>query len=304
MASYHLKLEEPLGVGIRRVVGTETAAAIAELDDNPDPHEAVHEARKHCKKVRAALRLVRGALSGQYTQENRCFRDAAREISDVRDAQAMLETLDDLAGEDLPLDAERLSGLRRQFEHRRDQLLASLRARGVFAELSATLREAKRRTHDWSLSAPDFDAAAGDLARVYRRGRKGLRRARRSGRTEDLHEWRKRTKYLRYQLMLLKKTCPDMVNAHVDLLHAVTDYQGFDHDLAVLNATLLDPQLVPPASPEGRRLQAYFDERRERTRQGLWPLGEQAFAESAGAFVERLRRYWKSAAAAGTGYGG
>jgi CHAD domain-containing protein len=59
--------------------------------------EAVHEVRKCFKKARAALRLARDDLGEDvYRQENACFRDAARPLTEVRDAEVMLETWDDL----------------------------------------------------------------------------------------------------------------------------------------------------------------------------------------------------------------
>ena len=57
----------------------------------------MHEARKDMKKLRALLRLVRGELGDRvYAFENTCFRDTARELSGVRDADVMLATLGDL----------------------------------------------------------------------------------------------------------------------------------------------------------------------------------------------------------------
>ena len=60
--------------------------------------EAVHEARKDLKKLRSALKLVRPVLGEKaYRRENERFRDVARELSDVRDAQVRAETVEGLA---------------------------------------------------------------------------------------------------------------------------------------------------------------------------------------------------------------
>jgi CHAD domain-containing protein len=59
--------------------------------------ESIHEARKCFKKIRAAFRLVRGAIGDDgYTAGNRCFRDAGRKLSAVRGSGVMIETLEDL----------------------------------------------------------------------------------------------------------------------------------------------------------------------------------------------------------------
>ena len=97
--AYRLKEDEPLPDGIARVARGRIDHAIDELRGKTDstPVEAVHEARKDMKKLRALLRLARGELGRQtYDRENACFRDAARELAGQRDADVMLETLDRL----------------------------------------------------------------------------------------------------------------------------------------------------------------------------------------------------------------
>ena len=80
--------------------------------------EAVHEARKSFKKVRALLRLVRPVIPAQhYRQENTACRDAARPLTEVRDAKVLIETLDQLAQHF----ADRIRG--RSFASVREELL-------------------------------------------------------------------------------------------------------------------------------------------------------------------------------------
>jgi len=57
----------------------------------------VHGARKQLKKGRADLRLLRKALGSQtYAYENTALRDVARPLTTVRDARALMDTLDTL----------------------------------------------------------------------------------------------------------------------------------------------------------------------------------------------------------------
>ena len=62
--AYRLKEDEPLPDGIARVARGRIDHAIDELRGKTDstPVEAVHEARKDMKKLRALLRLARGEL--------------------------------------------------------------------------------------------------------------------------------------------------------------------------------------------------------------------------------------------------
>ena len=58
--SYRLEPQEPLGAGIKRIAREQIDQALEQLTANPENRdEAVHDARKRFKKIRAALRLVR-----------------------------------------------------------------------------------------------------------------------------------------------------------------------------------------------------------------------------------------------------
>ena len=87
---YRLAKDEPLGRGLRRIAGEQLDAAVADLETcRPDPQEAVHDARKRLKKVRAVLRLARGEVDQAfYTLENARFRDVGRALAPFRDAHA------------------------------------------------------------------------------------------------------------------------------------------------------------------------------------------------------------------------
>ena len=94
---YHFLENEPVDVGIKRIVREQIDRAMVEIDNaEPGPHETVHQVRKRCKKVRAMLRLVRTQFQLTYDQENAWYRDAARELSDVRDTQSRIECYDEL----------------------------------------------------------------------------------------------------------------------------------------------------------------------------------------------------------------
>ena len=60
-----------------------------------DVDATVHALRKSCKKLRGLIRLVRPAFD-DYQAENAAFRDAARNLSSLRDGGVLIETYDDL----------------------------------------------------------------------------------------------------------------------------------------------------------------------------------------------------------------
>src|SRR5262245_34387092 len=98
--SFALRLDESLHTGLRRIARKEMEDARAYVTQtaNGSRDEAVHEARKCCKKLRAILRLVRPAIGErQYRYENIAYRDAARPLTAVRDAKILVESVDKLS---------------------------------------------------------------------------------------------------------------------------------------------------------------------------------------------------------------
>src|SRR5205085_5914300 len=93
--SYELCPDEALADGVRRISREQITKAIdvasgtIQTDDTP-----VHQTRKYLKRARAALRLVRKEIGRSlFRQQDHRLRDAARLISDVRDAEVRLETV-------------------------------------------------------------------------------------------------------------------------------------------------------------------------------------------------------------------
>ena len=88
---------------VRRVARERLDDAVETLDqlsegDASAIEEGVHDVRKRCKEVRALARLVRGPLGNEFERFNVIVRDAADVLAPIRDAQAVLATLDDLRG--------------------------------------------------------------------------------------------------------------------------------------------------------------------------------------------------------------
>ena len=80
--AYHLKRSESVAEGIRRIAREEIESAADQLSKgHRDRDEAIHEARKSIKKVRAVLRLVHPELGDTYYQESSYLRDVGRKLS-------------------------------------------------------------------------------------------------------------------------------------------------------------------------------------------------------------------------------
>ena len=284
--AYRLKEGEPLPEAIARVARGRIDHAIDELRGKTDstPVEAVHEARKDMKKLRALLRLARGELGGQvYARENACFRDAAGELAGQRDADVMLETLKGLT----LLPAGEAWEMRKRIQADRERNGGGGSDRTAVARSAAAiLKEARGRVKDWPLERDSFDALAKGLEKTYRRGRDEFRGAMDEPTDEALHEWRKRVKYLWYHHTLLRSLWPPVMEAAGDEAHALSDRLGDDHDLAMLAAWVDENG---GAGPEFRET---VDRRRGELQAEAFTLGTRVYAEKPKAYVKRMTGLW------------
>nr|MDQ2696399.1 CHAD domain-containing protein [Pseudomonadota bacterium] len=295
--AFRLRQNESVGKGIRRIVGEQIDKAIAELHDPAlDRHQAIHQVRKRCKRIRGAIRLVRPQFEAVYRQENACFRDAARTLSPIRDAEAIIATydalLDAFAGQ---VDRRTFGGVRRALTLRRKRIIqeqTDLEAR--LEEFIVTLRQARERVDGWPLPKDGFAAVAGGLKKTYGRGRRALELAYAKPSSARFHEWRKRVKYLRYHLRLLGGLWEPVMKTAWSEVKALSDLLGDDHDLAVFRQTLTDD---PKAFGDAKVLQALLgliDRRRAQLQQQARPLGLRVFAEKPAALARRLDGYWEA----------
>jgi CHAD domain-containing protein len=279
--------------------------ALSELNSTPvciggDPSryasEAIHSARKRFKKVRAVLRLVRDTVgSTVYKRENVWYRDAGRELSSVRDAAVMVDTLDGLA-EQFGDRATRYAfeGVREKLVDRYETILQRVvKDENVIAQVALTIQEGRPRIKEWPIAESGFAALRDGLKRVYKRGRKAWATARAESTTENLHELRKRAKYLWYHMRILEPCWPDLLEPFADQVHTLSDYLGDTHDLALLTQ-LLEEQTQELFSDEiqAAALLGLVAERWSALEAASWPLAERIYVEKAKDFVARIAGYW------------
>jgi CHAD domain-containing protein len=290
--SYRIFESKTVEKDVRRVAREQLDKAIDELSGGQvDRHEAVHDARKRLKKIRALLRLVRDELGKTYAVENALMRDTARQLSSVRDAEAMIEAFDGLVEQFGPQMDQRLIGtfrdalVRRRDEIAEDDVGLDERVEQVIAEL----RDAKCRVAEWRIGHDGFRAVRGGVARTYRRARKAMNAAYDELTAETFHEWRKRVKYHRYHTRLLRNVWEKPFKARRKALKSLSDYLGDEHDLAVFSRMLIDERerFGDPRNVEA--VADLVDRRRGELRLAAQVLGQKLFWEKPG----RLKRRWR-----------
>lgn len=287
--SYELRGDEELAAGLKRVAAGRAEKALERLrGDDEAPADAVHGARKDVKKLRAALRMARGALPKRlYKEENRRYRDAARALSASRDAEVKLETLEALAERDGELPREAVEAWRQILDRDREAAVNTAHAEAAIGLIEA----GPEAIQGWPLQGSSWKLVGGEVKRAYRRGRRAMKAAAADPSEGNFHEWRKRAKDLWYQLRLLGPTWSELLGPVAEEAHRLTDLLGDHHDLAVLRADLRERRL---GEEETRALEAAIDARQAELAEAAFDRGRRLYAERPKAYARRLRRYWEA----------
>ncbi|MDQ2630566.1 MAG: CHAD domain-containing protein [Actinomycetota bacterium] len=292
--TYGLKQGEGLAPGTKRIAGGRIEKALERLrgidSGETEKAGAVHGARKDMKKLRTLLRLLRDELPGDVCREEKeRYRDAARKLSASRDAEVKLQTLARLGeqAEELP---EEAVGTWRQFLEG-DRKLAANTDEAAFEEAVALIEGGRDGIESWRLEGEEWKAIGSALTRIYRRGRRAMKAARKDPSEDNFHQWRKRAKDLRYALELLERAWKEQLEATAAEADRLGELLGDHHDLAVLREDLHERRL---GVEETRRLEAAIDAQQEQLAAGAFELGRRLYAERPKEFGRRLGRYWEA----------
>jgi CYTH domain-containing protein/CHAD domain-containing protein len=282
---FRLRPDEDPAAGICRVVmarAAQAAAAVRQAGAAEDPAIPVHEARKSLKKVRSALRLLRGVISDEDRQaSNVACRDAAAHLSGARDAEVKLETLSGIAGPNGGADGA--GNWRVELESEAGAHRGELTPEGL-AEIEAAIDGVAREFRGRNVPE-STEQVAGNSGRAYRRGRKAMKQARKSGAAGDFHTWRKRAKDLRYQLEILEPRLPSEFKTTRERAEELADLLGDLHDLDVLAEDLARRNL---GEPDRSRLAELIAGARDRQIERCLELGARTYADKPKRFTNRI----------------
>jgi CHAD domain-containing protein len=276
--------------GFRRIARAELGAALKRLEGAVPDAAAVHGLRKHTKKLRGLIRLVRPVFPG-FDAANVVLRDGARRLAPLRDAEVRLATLRSLAADlagGLPPGVE--DRLRAEAEALRDG--ADLPAE--LARLADDLAALRRDAGSWRLQGKGWAALAPGLGGTWRRARRGLTRAAQAQGAAPFHDWRTAVKHHWYQARLLQPLWPALMDPWIAQVDDLGEGLGRHNDLDVLRAHLAgldDPGLARLAA-EGPLAEALAARMRAEAGAAL-ELGARLLADRPGALVRRWGVWWQ-----------
>lgn len=289
--AYRLKSKESIPKGIKRIVHEEIASALGSLNGEASAAHGgpIHEARKSVKKIRGVLRLAQPELGRRYRSENLRLRDAARKLTDFRDAEALVEVFDSLTDGRGSFDS-----VRKALVRRKEQMLRGVKMTEVFGGISDGLRAADKRVEEWPLRKKGFAALVPGLEKTFRRGRRALAAVRKRPRPECFHAWRKRVKDHWYHTRLLESLWPDPMRARERSLKDLEGWLGDDHNLVLLRKEIAAQPEKYGGKREIDRLLARIDRRQKELRENALSLGGRLYGEKPRQFTLRMRNLWRA----------
>lgn len=277
--AFELRRKESLRKGLRRIIQEQLQGALEQARQLPRD-EAIHDARKRLKRVRALLQLVRPVVKKSLRRsEDATLRDVARPLSELRDVKVLIETLEKVAQDDA------VASVRHELTDRK----RALDEQNPLDAAMASIKKALRRVSDWTAVPNRWGSVGKGLRRTYRRARRAYAAAVREPTVEKRHEWRKQAKCLRYQLEVLRPLGPETLDELVIQAEKLGELLGDDHDLAVLRQTLLSERV----QCDHEKVVAAIDRRRDELLQESRRLAEHFFQDSPQDFERRIKRLWK-----------
>ena len=293
--AYRFKTKESVAENVRRIVREEIDSAVSLLNqpDGRKRDEAVHGARKSIKKIRGLLRLLKPELGKTFRRENVHLRDTGRQLSVLRDAAALLETITRIQEQHgAALDRRVLMGVRKGLRDEKQQLEEQFERSKTIAQAASALRSLAKRLHRWPLKDNGFKAIAPGLRGTYQAGRQALRKAKKKQDAESYHSLRKRVKDHWYHVRLLEGVWTRVMQAHEASLKDLETWLGEDHNVDVLRQKLTANQERFGGEENVRIFLAVTGEYQKDLQEKSRSLAERVYSEKPRHFVNDIAALW------------
>lgn len=230
---YELRSDQSLHKNLLRIFRQQIDAGLALARGERKPEDTlVHDMRKHLKKARAVLRLLREQMGrGSFCREDRRLRDVGRLMTEVRDSEVRLQTMRQLE-QATHHHYRSYQKIERLLAVELETFLAAFAGREEKAlRLLERVRHASKKWPRANYTWPRLRRA---IQQTYKSGRRAMAKARAEPSAENIHELRKQTKLLGYQIRLLRPWNDLVVGGVIEELTQLGHLLGRVHDLVFL----------------------------------------------------------------------
>lgn len=237
--AFQLKQHESIGHGLRRLAKRELEQARTELRrTSPPADEAIHEARRSVKKLRAILQIIEEAGGDVGSRSRKRLKSVNHTLSRLRDADAVVVTLEALRKRNPHLFSEHtFASVKRRLVNQKRAAEHAANDAGTWKDVDRQLQKLRRAAKRLRPHKKGFRALAADYRSSHRDGRDAMRCALKSQRATDFHEWRKQIKALWYALRLIEPA-DRKIRRDISALHRAETALGDAHNVVILCADL------------------------------------------------------------------
>jgi CHAD domain-containing protein len=296
--AFRLKSNTSIATEIRRLVLRQLEGAIRELRSVGDPEsdEAIHDARRRVKKIRAVMRLVQPVLDKDYRTVDRDLKNVSRMLAPVADGQGVIVTLNQLAQRyRRALPRRAVASLRAGLRVRGAQTDRDASARGIVKIAADTLRRERQRVKEWTIHGDGFEAIAPGLEDSYRRARHGMILAWSKPKAAHFHSWRRHVKDHWFHVRLVEGRCGNHLLVYQRRLEALDGVLGEYHNLVLLHEILISDGYLNQM--ETARCLSVVSRYQQMLRRHAELLGVRIYSDKPGRYVRRIARLWQTAPA-------
>jgi CHAD domain-containing protein len=277
---------------IRRIVLQQLDRATSELTSIGDPEsdEAIHDARRRVKKIRAIIRLVRPVLSKEHRSDP-ALRQVSKLLAPVADGQGVIDTLNLMIKRyrrELP--PKTAEAIRSDLIDRGRRIDTQASKEGVLEKAQMTLRAERQRVKKWKISAEGFRAVAPGLKASVRRARGAMVDAWLHPTAAHHHTWRRHVKNHWFHVRLLSARCGYRLQSYQRQLEALDGILGEYHNLVLLHEVLVSDTAL--ARVEVARCLSIVERYQRALRRNAHVLGIRVYSEKPRRFVRRVRELW------------
>ena len=277
--SYKLRPDRSLGKNLCRTFHDEIDGALAVAQGETEADDtSVHALRKHLKKARAILHLVREKIGERrFRRQDHWLRKVGRLMSEIGDAEVRLQTFRQI---------EHVTHRRRNGPCQKIETMMAFELENFVAAFAGWEKEtiplldrARDAIQTWPIDNYDTRQLRRAVRSTYKSGRRALAAARANPRTANFHELRKQVKLLGYQLRILRPLNHVVVQNLSEELDNLGELLGRVHDLSFLGDRLRKEHNQTDWRTQDDGLLAVIDGSQAELQRDTAELGERFFAE-------------------------
>ena len=291
--AYRFKPGRPIDGEVRRILDKQFELALAMMRGvgSRTRDKTTHRARRHIKKARALIRLVRPSLGGWYGPANRRLRAASHLLAPIADGEALVDAVAHMRRKyraELPpqtFRAIRAALIQRQA--RTDRRAMSER---ILRAAARPLRAVQKRAWRCRFEKNGLRAIAPGLARSVRRCGRAMALALESPTGEHYHVWRQRVKDPWLQIRVIERCVGQELAEYEHVLERLDGCLGEYHNCVLLTDVLISEGLVTRLQTAHclRLIRRYQADLRREAR----ALGSALDKEAPRALVRRVNHLW------------